>query len=149
MAIESYYLHRAKLRVESKLEALTDVLDWFDRLKIDAINNRTWLEFKTILAEAFDNTVCHAHQGLSCHTAIDLEITISHSSIILKIWDYGAKFDLETHKNQLPKLVNPEAESGRGILLLKELSDYLSYTRLPDRRNCLLVIKIYSPAVTK
>jgi anti-sigma regulatory factor (Ser/Thr protein kinase) len=148
MATEGY-LHRAKLRVESKLEALADVLDWFDSLKIDAINNRTWLEFKTIVAEAFDNTVCHAHQGLSSQIAIDLEITISRRAIALIIWDYGAKFDLEAHKNQLPKRVNPEAESGRGILLLKELSDYFSYTRLPDRRNCLLVVKIYSPVATK
>ena len=139
------YMQTSKLQVKSKLEALPDVLSWFDSSKIDDIDNRSWLELQTILGEAFDNAVCHAHQGLSSDTLIDLEIAILSQSIVLKIWDYGAEFDLEAHRNKLPDTVEPEAESGRGIFFLKELTDYFSYTRLNDGRNCLLVIKSYSP----
>ncbi len=143
------YLQTSKLRVESRLEVLEDVLSWFDSLKIDAISDGNWLEFKTILGEAFDNAVCHAHEGLSPNTAIDLEVAILSESIVLKVWDYGAEFDLEAHRSKLPDTVAPEAESGRGILFLKEFSDYFSYTRLPDGRNCLLVIKSYLPVATE
>ncbi len=139
------YLQTSKLQVESKLEALTDVLSWYDSLKIDAIDNRTWLELQTVVGEAFDNVVSHAHQELSEDTAIDLEIAILSQSIVFKIWDHGAEFDLEARRNQLPKDIAPEAESGRGIFLLEELADYFSYTKLPDERNCLLVIKTYQP----
>ena len=141
------YLRTSKLQVESKLEALADVLSWFDSLKIDAISDRTWLEFQTILGEAFDNAVTHAHQGLASDTGIELEIAILSQSIVLKIWDYGAEFDLEAHRNKLPDTIDPEAESGRGIFLLEELADYFSYAKLPDGRNCLLVIKAYQPEV--
>ena len=146
------YLQTSKLQVESKLEAINDVLSWFDRLKIDAIgqsprfanDNRAWLELKTVVGEAFDNVVSHAHYGLE-DKKIDLELNILSQSIVFKIWDYGAEFDLEAKRRQATEEISPEAESGRGIFLLEQLSDYFSYTKLPDGRNCLLVIKAYQP----
>ena len=136
-------LQTSKLQVESKLEALKDVLVWFDSLKVDAISDRTWLELQTIVGEAFDNAVSHAHQGLSEDKAIALELSILSQSMVFKIWDYGAEFDLEARRRQRKGEIDPEAESGRGIFLLEELSDYFSYTKQPDGRNCLLVIKAY------
>ena len=138
------YLQTFKLQVESKLEALNGILSWFDSLKIDAIDNRTWLELKTVVGEAFDNAVSHAHQELKDKT-IDLELNILSQSIVFKIWDYGAEFDLEAQRRQTKAEINPEAESGRGIFLLEELTDYFSYTKLFDGRNCLLAIKAYQP----
>ncbi len=139
------YLQTSKLQVESKLEALNDVLAWFDDLKIDAIGDRAWLELQTIVGEAFDNAVSHAHQGISEDKAIDLELSVLSQSIVFKIWDYGIEFDLEAQRRQRKGEIDPEAESGRGIFLLEELSDYFSYTKQPDGRNCLLVIKAYQP----
>lgn len=141
------YLQTSKLQVESKLAALHDVLTWFDGLKIDAINNHTWLELKTIVGEAFDNAVSHAHQGLSEDILIELEVSILSQSIVFKIWDYGAEFDLEAQRRQSKGEIDPKAESGRGIFILEELSNYFSYTKLADGRNCLLVIKAYQPEV--
>ncbi|MEM7594374.1 MAG: ATP-binding protein [Cyanobacteria bacterium P01_A01_bin.83] len=135
-------LQTSKLQVESKLEALNDVLAWFDDLKIDGIGDRTWLELQTIVGEAFDNAVSHAHQGLE-DKKVDLELSILSQSIVFKIWDYGAEFDLEAQRRKRKGEINPKAESGRGIFLLEELSDYFSYTKQPDGRNCLLVIKAY------
>ncbi|WP_019505068.1 glycosyltransferase [Pleurocapsa sp. PCC 7319] len=143
------YLQTYKLQTKSDLGELVEVLDWFNSLKTDEIDVRSWLEFQTILGEAFDNVVGHAHQGLPENTPIDLEIAILSQSLVLKIWDYGVEFDLKSYKCQLPDVVEPEAESGRGILIMEELSDYFSYTRLDDGRNCLLVIKAYSPVYTE
>ena len=138
-------LRISKLQVESKLEALNDVLSWFDSLKTNAIDDRTWFELQTIVGEAFDNAISHAHKGLSEDKAIDLELSILSQSIVFKIWDYGAEFDLEAQRRQRKGEIEPEAESGRGIFLLEELSDYFSYTKQPNGRNCLLVIKAYQP----
>ena len=138
-------LQTSKLQVASKLEALNDVLSWYDSLKIDAISDRPWLELQTIVGEAFDNAVSHAHQGLSDDKIIDLELSILSQSMVFKIWDYGAEFDLEARRRQRKGAIDPEAESGRGIFLLEELSDYFSYTKQPDGRNCLLAIKAYQP----
>ena len=136
-------MQTSKLQVESKLEALNDVLSWFDSLKIDAIDNRTWLELQTVIGEAFDNAVSHAHQGSSEDKRIDLELSILSQSMVFKIWDHGAEFDLEAKRRQRKGEIEPEAESGRGIFLLEELSDYFSYAKQPDGRNCLLAIKAY------
>ena len=136
------YLQTFRLRVASELEALEEVLTWFDSLKIEAIDDRIWLEMQTIVGEAFDNVVNHAHQGLE-DKAIELELTILSQSLVFKIWDYGAEFDLEARRLKLPDAIAPEAESGRGIFLLQELCDYFSYTQQFDGRNCLLTIKAY------
>ena len=142
------YLQAYRLQVKSKLEALEEVLCWFDSLKIEEIDNRTWLEMQTVIGEAFDNVVSHAHQGLEGQT-IELELTVFSQSLMFKIWDYGAEFDLEALRLKLPDAIALEAESGRGIFLLRELCDYFSYTRQSDERNCLLAIKTYQPEVKK
>ena len=138
------YLETFRLQVETNQEAIEEVLIWYDSLKIDAIDNRTWLEMQTVVGEAFDNAVNHAHQGIE-DKSIELELTILSQSIVFKIWDYGAEFDLEARRLKLPNAIAPEAESGRGIFLLEELCDYFSYTQQPDGRNCLLAIKAYQP----
>ena len=143
------YLQTFKLQVNTKPEALTDVLAWFDNLKLAEIEQRTWFELQTIVGEAFDNVISHAHQKLSTEAKIDLEIAFLERAIIFKIWDSGAEFDLEAHKTSLPEEVEPEAESGRGFFFLQELSDYFSYNRYPNGRNCLLVIKSYLPVTTQ
>ena len=115
------YLQTSKLKVESRLEALGDVLDWFNRLKLEAINNHTWLELQTAIGEAFDNVVSHAHQGLAQDTTIELELSILSQSIVFKIWDYGAEFDLEHQRRQSKGEIEPEAESGRGIFFTRRI----------------------------
>ena len=143
------YLQTFKLQVATKPEAVTDVLAWFDGLKRPEIEQRTWLELQTIIGEAFDNVVSHAHQKLSTEAKIELEIAFLDRVIVFKIWDFGAEFDLEDYKRSLPDEVEPEAESGRGFFFLQELSDYFSYSRYPDGRNCLLVIKNYLPVTSQ
>jgi cellulose synthase (UDP-forming) len=44
----------------------------------------------------------------------------------------------------MPDEVDEMAESGRGLSIMQQISDHVSYTRTTDNRNCLLIIKSYS-----
>ncbi len=136
-------LQSFQLQVKTDDDVLPQVLSWFDQLQQPSIPTYTWLECKTVLAEGFDNVLRHAHKGLPPETPIHLEVTILTQSIQLRIWDYGLGFDLERHLQQQPNEVDEMAESGRGTGIMQQLSDYLSYTKMVDNRNCLLMIKSY------
>ncbi|HEY9796605.1 MAG TPA: anti-sigma regulatory factor [Leptolyngbyaceae cyanobacterium] len=133
-----------QLQVTTDLSALAQVLSWFDQLRQPSIPNTIWLGCKTALAEGFDNAVCHAHQQLPPETPIDIEVTFFTQSLEIRIWDSGSAFDFEAHLQQLPEEIDETAESGRGVKIMQQIADYLSYTRTPDNRNCLLIIKSYS-----
>jgi cellulose synthase (UDP-forming) len=139
------FLQSFQLQANANLETLPQVLSWFEQLRQPSIPSNTWLECQTALAEGFDNAVRHAHKGLPPHTPIDIEVLIFTQSIEMRIWDYGSDFDLEGHLQQMPDEVDEMAESGRGIGLMQQLADHLGYTRTPDNRNCLLMLKSYSP----
>jgi serine/threonine-protein kinase RsbW len=110
----------------------------------DSIPKIDWLKCQTALAEAFTNVVRHAHKNLSYETDIKLEASLASDYLELKIWDYGTQYDLEHEISILPDEVEETATGGRGLYLLKEIADRLSYTRTGDR-NCLQLIKNYSP----
>src|SRR3712207_792178 len=43
----------------------------------------------------------------------------------------------------MPKNIDELPEGGMGIKIMSDLVDELSYTRTPDRQNCLLIVKNY------
>ena len=133
------------LRTESRYEAVDQVMAWFNPLKPGFVPDRVWLEIQTALGEGFDNAVCHAHSDLPDHTPIDIYLSIYTHTIQLEILDCGAEFDLEVRLLQLPDQVDEEAERGRGSLILREIADYVSYTRTSNQRNRLLLVKSYTP----
>ena len=139
------FLQSFQLQVNTACNALGQVLSWFDELKQPTIPQRIWLECQTALAEGFANAVDHAHHQLPSSTPITIEVTIFTYSIEIRVWDCGAAFDLEKQLQQLPDEIDKMAERGRGLSIIQQITDYLSYTRTPDNRNCLLLIKSYSP----
>jgi cellulose synthase (UDP-forming) len=139
------FLQSFQLQVNTDFNALGQVLSWFDELKPPTIPQRTWLECQTALAEGFANAVDHAHHKLPPETPITIEVTIFTQSIEIRIWDCGAAFDLEKQLQQLPDEIDEMAERGRGLNIIQQITNYLTYTRTPDNRNCLLLIKSYSP----
>jgi serine/threonine-protein kinase RsbW len=96
-----------------------------------------------MLAEGFTNAVRHAHQGQPENIPIDIDVTVTVDSVELRIWDSGHEFDLQAMLDAMPAEVDPNAEGGRGLRLMQRMSDALAYTRTPDNRNCLLVVKHY------
>ena len=132
--------------VKTDPQALTQVLDWFDQCRPEAMPMRTWLELKTALGEGFDNVIKHAHQGFPADTLIDLDMILLSRSVILQIWDHGDGFNAANTSYRRP--VDLMDEQGRGLSILRQISDFVSYAPTADGQQCLLVIKSYEPDPT-
>jgi serine/threonine-protein kinase RsbW len=139
-----------QLQVPSSLDALANVLSWFDQLYQSFIPKSAWIRCQLALAEGFTNAVRHAHKGRSSDLYIDLEVTILERQIEIRIWDFGEPFDLvKKIKDILAKTKDKSTDinslscggGGRGLLLMSDIGDYLSYEHGEDGRNCLLIIK--------
>jgi len=133
------------LRTNTDYDALSQVMDWFCSLQPKFVPDAVWLEIQTALGEGFDNAVCHAHHDLPEQTAIDIHLLIYTHTIQLDILDCGAEFDFESCLLQRPESIDEYAERGRGLSILQEIADYMSYTRTRDQRNRLLLTKTYNP----
>lgn len=133
------------LKTETHYDELGQVMAWFNALKPRFVPDIVWIEIQTALGEGFDNALCHAHKKLPEDTPIDIYLSIYTHTIQLEIFDCGAEFDFESRLLQLPEWVDEQAERGRGLLILQQIVDYMSYTRTRDQRNRLLLIRSYNP----
>ncbi|UBF28303.1 ATP-binding protein [Kovacikia minuta CCNUW1] len=136
-------IHRAYLQVNTDLNALTEVLSWFDQFNGPPLSYQTWLQCQLALAEGFTNAVRHAHQGQPLELPIDIEVTVLSACLEIRIWDQGEPFNLRQKLDSLPQEMDSDAEGGRGLKLMQRIADSLSYTRTSDNRNCLLIVKHY------
>jgi serine/threonine-protein kinase RsbW len=134
------------IQVPTDLEALAQVLLWFDQQYEAHIPDRVWMQCQIALAEGFTNAVRHAHRERSSDTPITIEVEISEQSLSIRVWDFGPAFDLQKAISELAQQVDPQAEGGRGLHLIHKIADQLSYTRTSDERNCLLIFKNYVTA---
>jgi serine/threonine-protein kinase RsbW len=91
---ESYVQH-ISLQVNTDLNALTRVLQWFEQLKDLSLPNEVWWKFQLALAEGFTNAVRHAHKNLPVETPVQLEIMVFNGRLELKVWDCGPYFDFD------------------------------------------------------
>jgi serine/threonine-protein kinase RsbW len=136
-------VQRAFLQVKTDLNALADVLLWFDQFNGPPLPDRDWQQCQLVLAEGFTNAVRHAHNGLPVELLIDIEVMIFAGRIEIRLWDCGAPFNLAHQLEQLSSSFDCDAEGGRGLQLMQKLTDGLTYTRTGNR-NCLLIVKHYS-----
>ena len=135
--------HQSSKQVKSDLTELEQVLLWFDQLNRPSIPKKVWLQCQLALAEGFTNAIRHAHKGLGTDVSVELEVTIFPQHLELRIWDQGPPFDLEQWFCDHEQKADSHSGGGRGIAILKKISDQLSYTRTDDNRNCLLLVKRY------
>lgn len=142
------YTHQR--RVPSSLTALVDVLSWFAELAHPFIPQSIWLRCQLALAEGFTNAVRHAHKNLPPEGLfVEMKVRVSETQIILLIWDYGPPFDLRQKLEQISaKTVDKNAGGGRGLKLIQDIADELSYERTEDNRNCLKIVKYWQPRTT-
>jgi serine/threonine-protein kinase RsbW len=138
-------IRQFRLQVKTELEALKDILQWFEAVIFPSLPQKTGWQCEVALVEAFTNAVRHAHQNLPKNTPIDLEVKLFSNFLEMRIWDRGQPFDLkaklkDSGDNDLNSL---EKEGGRGLQFMKKLTDDLQYLSLPDRRNCLVMRKQY------
>ncbi|CAA9374258.1 putative anti-sigma regulatory factor, serine/threonine protein kinase [uncultured Microcoleus sp.] len=138
-------LKKADLQVNTGLSALDRVLSWFAQLYEQRIPTSVWIRCQLALAEGFTNAVRHAHEGLPPDLPVEIEVVVCTESVEIKIWDSGAAFDLEQKIKYMSQKIDTEASGGRGLKLMKDIADSLSYTRTADGRNCLSIVKNYTP----
>ncbi|MGF1479428.1 MAG: ATP-binding protein [Cyanophyceae cyanobacterium] len=128
------------LQVNTELESLTAVLQWFERSTQAFVPQQTFWQCQVALTEGFTNTVRHAHRGLPTTTKIDLEISIFTNCLEMRIWNWGQPFNLNSalkysHEQHLFD------ENGRGLFFMQKLTDEIEYIRVAKRRNCLIMRK--------
>ena len=132
------------LQVKTELEALKEVLHWFEGLIFPLVPQKVGWQCEVALVEAFTNAVRHAHQNLPKNTPIDLEVELLPNFLEMRIWDRGKSFDLQDKLRKGEKEVSSmEKEGGRGLHFIEKLTDELQYLNLPNHRNCLVMRKKY------
>lgn len=136
---------KAHLQVNSDLKELDPVLSWFTQLHQSPIPTSVWLRCQLALAEGFTNAVRHAHQGKPLDTTIDIEVALFPEHLEIRVWDCGLPFDLEKKIRELSDQIDINCGGGRGLKLMRDISDSLTYRRTDDNRNCLLMVKRYWP----
>lgn len=135
---------QAQLIVPTDLSLLsTQVLPWFDQLYQSSISSGVWLRCKLALAEAFSNVIRYAHRDLSPSTSIKIEVTVDPQHLEIRVWDYGRPFDFNKKLQEKLTSISPEDGGGRGLKLMYDIADELSYNRIGDQQNCLLLVKFF------
>jgi serine/threonine-protein kinase RsbW len=137
-------LKKADLQVNTGLNGLDQVLSWFSQLYEARIPTSVWIRCQLALAEGFTNAVRHAHKGKPADLPVDIQVVVFADFIEIKIWDWGDQFDLESKIKIISETVDLAASGGRGLKLMKDIADSLSYVRTADERNCLSIVKNYS-----
>ncbi len=132
-----------QLVVNTELEALVPVLQWFEEMAQSRLSDSIIWQIKVALAEGFTNTVRYAHDDLPSTTPIQIELVFLTDNLTISIWNFGQPFDLEKKLEEIKQSPIPplEKESERGLLFMKALTDNLQYLRLEDGRNCLVLSK--------
>ena len=132
-----------RLRVNTDLNELVQVLSWFEKFNQPQLPKEVWFQCQTALAEGLTNAIRHAHKDKPVETPIDIEVNALPHSLEIRIWDCGLPFDFNTKLQQTENTVDFTSPSGRGLQILKSIADRLSYSVTEDGRNCLLIVKYY------
>ncbi len=90
--------------------------------------------WELICAEAGNNAVEHAH-GAAIRTPIEFSVELDAAMVVLRVTDHTEGFELAEH-SELPEL---DQEGGRGIFLIRALSDTVQYLR--GREENSLVVR--------
>ena len=128
-------IKKAHIRVNTGLGELSRVLSWFAELYDTGIPTSVWIRCQLALAEGLTNAVRHAHKEKPPDLPIDIEVAVFTEYLEIKIWDSGDPFDLEQKIKDMSGQTDIYAPGGRGLKLIKDIADSISYQRTPDRRN--------------
>ena len=137
-------MHSARLerplccRVEAacNLHAVTDarrqVKQFLDESGVAAEELGAW---ELALAEASNNAVLYVGEAGRAQP-VCLEASVGEQQVEVRITDHTPGFDLP----EVVELPDPLSESGRGLFMIKSLTDEASYLRSP-RENCFVLRK--------
>jgi serine/threonine-protein kinase RsbW len=134
-------LKTKRIHVNTDLNKLSNILDWFQGLNQASVSAEDWMQCQIALAEGFTNVVRHAHQSLPPQTIIEIDVNFYPNHVEMRIWDCGPPFSLMEHLDQHRASVTDASSSGRGLMLLQKIANELDYRRVDETRNCLCLIK--------
>ncbi len=137
-------LKQISFEIPTNLKVLEQVLENFNQLNQPWIAQKDWLECKLALAEGFTNAVRHAHSNFPPETPIKIDITLNQQSLEIRIIDCGPPFDLKGFLQDTQNRDHQLSSHGQGLPILQKISDHLSYCRIDDHHNCLLIVKKFS-----
>jgi len=114
--------------LKSTHEEATKVPDFVSDIQDKAsLSEEETSTFMLLLSEAVDNAIEHGNQ-YDAKKSVSVDIEISKTEIVARVTDEGKGFDTEksTSKNPLDdeNLLNT---GGRGIFIIRELSDSLEF----------------------
>jgi anti-sigma regulatory factor (Ser/Thr protein kinase) len=90
------------------------------------------VDCELVLVEGCNNAIKHS-QPLAAQQTIVVEAVVDPEQIELRITDYGPGFTWP----ETTHLPDPEEESGRGLYLMRRLTDYAAYFR---RAKCNVLV---------
>ena len=111
-------------------EAQKHIRDWLARQGVPEVELAAW-DF--VLIEVGNNAVKHAIPSARSQP-VELEVFLGEAEIEARITDHTAGFDLPA----TVELPDVESESGRGLFLVKSLTDHAAYFRGADANTFLL-----------
>ncbi|HAA32693.1 MAG TPA: ATP-binding protein [Cyanobacteria bacterium UBA8553] len=94
-------LKKIDLTVNTDLNALPQVLQWYEQLEQLPIPQKTLDECKLAHVEGFTNAVRHAHKGMPTETPIKLEVIVFNKRLEMKVVDYGQPFDFKAKLREI------------------------------------------------
>jgi serine/threonine-protein kinase RsbW len=89
------------LAVRSHLDALEQVLAWFEQWRHPAVPPQLWMEAQLGLVEGFTNAVRHAHAHLVAPPDVTVSVQVASGLLCVEVIDHGEPFDLESAFAQL------------------------------------------------
>ncbi len=88
--------------------------------------------FEVAIIEAVNNAIIHGNNSINNYISLTIKI-INEKKIIIRVKDKGKGFDvrkklrkLNNHGSDANKVLN---ESGRGIIIMTQISDYIRYNK--------------------
>ena len=132
------------LKINTKFATSEQILSWFEQLNQPPLPSTTiWWQCQTLLQEGFANIVEHGHKSLPSETPVILDAVRSKQSIEIRIWSYGALFDLEQKLRETSEFEDNDNERGRGLKIMSKIADKLSYEPTANNGNVLIIKKYY------
>ncbi|MEZ4386506.1 MAG: ATP-binding protein [Candidatus Krumholzibacteriia bacterium] len=93
-------------------------------------------ELGTAVIEACSNAMEHGNH-LAGETAVEVHIEVGEDRIVVEVLDNGPGFDFEAWQ----PVADLMSERGRGILIMREFTDELTYDRAADGRFLVRLAK--------
>ncbi len=132
----------AILVMERKLEAVDPMVQRLSQSVAHNLRDDAQFRFAICISEALTNLVLHA-QNCESDAQIDIEIEQTDHGVAVDIFDpKGAKpFDLKENARKLSD-IDATAEGGRGLGLILECADHVTYGPVKMRNRLRLEFNV-------